>query len=128
MRPKVIQSVNVDGEKVMVEPEVLGQPITAKTAAQVSDMMVYAASKGEAQWTASKQYSIAGKTGTAQIPVAGHYDEDKTIASFIGFAPASDPQFMQVNFENPNSQWASETAAPLWYDIAKELLLCSMYA
>lgn len=125
MRPKILNSVDVDGKAVTIEPEVLGQPISAKTASIVSDMMVYAASKGEAQWTASKKYTIAGKTGTAQIPVAGHYDEDKTIASFIGFAPASDPKFvMLVKLREPqSSQWASETAAPLWYDIANELFI-----
>ncbi len=125
MRPKILESVKVDGEEVKVEPELLGQPVSAKTAATVTEMMVHAASQGEAKWTASQKYSVAGKTGTAQIPVAGHYDADKTIASFIGFAPASNPEFvMLVKLREPqSSQWASETAAPLWYDISKELFI-----
>lgn len=125
MRPKIIKSVTVRGEEIPVEPEEVGHPISTQTARIVTDMMVNAAQHGEAQWTASKRYTIAGKTGTAQIPVAGHYDEDKTIASFIGFAPASDPQFiMLVKLREPSSSpWASETAAPLWYDIAKDLFI-----
>jgi cell division protein FtsI/penicillin-binding protein 2 len=68
---------------------------------------------------------VAGKTGTAQIPIAGHYDEDKTIASFIGFAPYEDPKFvMLVTLHEPESSpWASETAAPLWYSIAENLFV-----
>jgi len=78
---------------------------------------------GEAKGEKALGYRIAGKTGTSDIPVAGHYDEEKTIASFVGFAPADDPQFvMLVTLREPTSSpWGSETAAPLWFDIAKEL-------
>jgi len=68
---------------------------------------------------------MAGKTGTAQIAVEGHYDATKTTASFVGFAPAYDPKFvMIVKLAEPkSSQWAAETAAPLWFSIAKKLLI-----
>jgi len=87
--------------------------------------MVEAAKHGEAQWIYLRGFSVAGKTGTAQIPIAGHYDAEKTIASFVGFAPANDPKFvMLVTLREPTSSpWASETAAPLWYSIAKDLFL-----
>lgn len=125
MRPKIVQSVKVNGDQVEIEPEIVAEPISATTAKTVTDMMVAAAHTGEAKWAVLKDYSIAGKTGTAQIPVAGHYDEEKTIASFIGFAPAYNPEFvMLVKLREPqSSQWASETAAPLWYDIAKDLFI-----
>jgi cell division protein FtsI/penicillin-binding protein 2 len=88
-------------------------------------MMIAASEHGEAQWTALHGFNIAGKTGTAQIPVQGHYDEEKTIASFVGFAPADNPKFiMLITLREPqSSQWASETAAPLWYNIAKDLFV-----
>jgi cell division protein FtsI (penicillin-binding protein 3)/stage V sporulation protein D (sporulation-specific penicillin-binding protein) len=87
--------------------------------------MVAAVDKGEAKWAKPKGYQIAGKTGTAQIAVSGHYDAQKTIASFVGFAPADHPRFvMLVKLQEPqSSQWGSETAAPLWFAIAKKLLL-----
>ncbi|MBI2010230.1 MAG: penicillin-binding protein 2, partial [Candidatus Chisholmbacteria bacterium] len=52
-------------------------------------------------------------------------DEDKTIASFVGFAPADDPKFaMLVKLEAPTSSpWAADTAAPLWMLLARRLLL-----
>ena len=88
-------------------------------------MMEYAAEKGEAQWTASKTYKVAAKTGTSQIPENGHYSPDKTIASFIGFTPVDQPQYiMLVKLVEPQSSiWAAETAAPLWYRIANKLQL-----
>ncbi len=125
MKPKIVRSVVIDGETVDIKDEIAGQPISQQTAKTVANMMMYAAHHGEAQWTVLKQYSIAGKTGTAQIPVAGHYDEEKTIASFVGFAPVENPRFvMLVKLQEPSSSpWASETAAPLWYDIAEETLM-----
>jgi len=88
-------------------------------------MMVNAVQSGEAQWTKIPGYRIAGKTGTAQIAVAGHYDAEKTIASFVGFAPADDPKFvMLVKLREPtSSQWAADTAAPLWMRLARQLFL-----
>lgn len=124
VKPKIVESVKVDNKDVPVETEVVGQPISAQTAKTVTDMMVYAAQTGESKWTTSKRYSVAGKTGTAQIPIAGHYDKEKTIASYIGFAPAYNPEFvMLVKLKEPTTSiWGSETAAPLWYNISNELL------
>lgn len=97
--------------------------ISKEAADEITAMMVESAKHGESKWTDLQGFSIAGKTGTAQIPISGHYDEEKTIASFIGFAPANNPKFvMLVTLKEPqSSQWASETAAPLWYSIAKDL-------
>lgn len=99
--------------------------ISPKAAEAVKAMMVEAAKRGESKWTNLKGFKVAGKTGTAQIPIAGHYDAEKTIGSFIGFAPADDPKFiMLVTLREPTSSpWASETAAPLWYSIAQDLFL-----
>jgi cell division protein FtsI/penicillin-binding protein 2 len=86
-------------------------------------MMINSVEKGDAKWARPVGFDIAGKTGTAQIAIGGHYDEKKTIASFIGFAPADRPKFVMLVLlvEPKSSQWGSETAAPLWFDIAKEL-------
>jgi len=123
--PQVVgRIIGLDGEKeISVKSE--GRVISEKAVSQIKDMMVAAVEQGESKWAAPKGFKIAGKTGTAQIPIAGHYDKDKTIASFIGFAPANNPQFvMLVTLREPTSSpWGSETAAPLWYNIAKDLFL-----
>jgi cell division protein FtsI/penicillin-binding protein 2 len=99
--------------------------ISSKTASQITAMMIEAARNGEAKWTHARGFKVAGKTGTAQIPIAGHYDDEKTIASFVGFAPHDGPKFiMLVTLQEPSSSpWASETAAPLWYSIAEDLFI-----
>lgn len=108
-------------EKYLPSPQV--QIISAKAASQMTEMMVNAVDRGEAQAFKPKGYRIAGKTGTAQIPVSGHYDENKTIASFVGFAPVHNAKFvMLVRFTEPtSSSFGSETAAPAFFKIAGEL-------
>ncbi|MFH2085784.1 MAG: penicillin-binding protein 2 [bacterium] len=122
--PHIVKSVIGDTE-VMVPPKNKGNVISPETTDRITRLMVSAVENGEARWAAPKHYTVAGKTGTAQIAVEGHYDADKTIASFIGFAPAKNPRFaMIVKLREPqSSQWGSETAAPLWFNIAEKLLV-----
>lgn len=121
--PKIVDSLKGDGwdEKVKSDPPV--RVISKQAAAEATQMMVEAANRGEAKWTKIPGFNIAGKTGTAQIPVEGHYDSTNTNHSFVGFAPAEKPKFiMLVTLKSPQSSpWAAETAAPLWYSVAKDL-------
>lgn len=121
--PKIVEKIADGSRQKPVSPDQDRQIISAKTAAQITEMMTRSVEKGEARAFAPKGYKIAGKTGTAQIPVAGHYDPEKTIASFIGFAPADDPKFvMLVRLSEPSSSpFGSETAAPTFFEIASEL-------
>lgn len=126
MEPHVVSSIETDsGEMVEVKPKEAGRTVSAKTAKIMTEILVNSAQAGEAKWAAPKGYRIAGKTGTAQIPIAGHYDPSQTIASFIGFAPADDPQFvMLVVVDRPKTSiYGSETAAPIFFNVAKKLLL-----
>lgn len=127
MEPQMVSEIRDNGKIYNIKPKVKGMPIKEQTAKIMTEMMVKAVDEGEAQFykknAGVKAYSIAGKTGTAQIPVAGHYDPTKTIASFIGFAPANDPRFiMLVRFTEPSSSiFGADTAAPTFFNIAKEI-------
>lgn len=124
MEPKVVKEiVDKQGKKVEIKTNKVRQVITQDAARQTKDMMVDAVKYGEAKWARPKGYKVAGKTGTAQIPVSGHYDSTKTIASFVGFAPADNPRFvMLVVLDQPqSSEWGSETAAPLFFVISRDL-------
>ena len=123
--PQVVDKLEGVGWEEDVKPEEGTRVISKKAADEITSMMVLAASSGEAKWTHLRGFKVAGKTGTAQIPISGHYDQESTIASFVGFAPANDPKFlMLVTLREPvSSPWASETAAPLWYQIAKDLFI-----
>jgi cell division protein FtsI/penicillin-binding protein 2 len=124
-RPHVVKKFKNDQWEYEVKTGDGERVISEKAASETVAMMVEAVKNGESKWTHTRGFKVAGKTGTAQIPIEGHYDEDKTIASFIGFAPYDDPKFiMLVTLREPQSSpWASETAAPLWYAIAKDLFL-----
>ena len=123
--PKVVKAIELDGWQQDVKNEEKVRVISKEASEKMTSIMVESARHGEAQWTNLKGFSVAGKTGTAQIPIEGHYDAEKTIASFVGFAPANNPKFiMLVTLKEPqSSQWASETAAPLWYSIARDLFI-----
>ncbi len=122
--PHVVSEIRGDGWKEKINLPSGPRVISQKSAEEVSRMMLDAANLGESKWAKIPGYdNIAAKTGTAQIPVAGHYDLTKTNHSFIGFAPVSHPKFvMLVTLQSPStSPWAAETAAPVWYSIAREL-------
>lgn len=124
MKPQVVSEI-IGDKTVTIHPKPIRQVVSPEAAQQITDMMVNSVESGEAQWAKLKGYKIAGKTGTAQIAVGGEYHEEKTIASYVGFAPADDPKFaMLVKLREPTSSpWAAETAAPLWMKIAKKLFL-----
>lgn len=119
--PTLIKSI--DG--VSSPPPQTHNVISPETSLQITRILVEAVNKGEAKWAKPEGINIAGKTGTAQIPIEGKYDEEKTITSFIGFFPAEKPKYtMLVTLTEPQtSPWGAETAAPLWFDISKQLLL-----
>lgn len=125
MEPHLVKQI-IDNDRTTIEigPKKVRQIFSSTTAKLVAEMMVSSVEHGEAKWKIPKGFRIAGKTGTAQIPVEGHYDTEKTIASFVGFGPVEDPRFvMLVTLREPEtSPWGSETAAPLFFEIATQLL------
>lgn len=126
LQPYIVSKiVSADGKEKTIKPKKQGKIINDITSAIMKKMLVAVVEEGEVKWARPKGYSLGGKTGTAQVPIKGHYDPQKTIASFIGFGPGKDPQFLVlVILRQPKtSPWGSETAAPLFFEIAKELLV-----
>ncbi len=123
MQPQVVDTVLAEQGEIDIKPKIVNKPISKEAAEKVALMLRAAGEEGEAKFAVPKGFKLAGKTGTAQIPIAGYYDAEKTMASFIGFAPYDDPQFvMLVKLREPQaSQWASETAAPLWFGLVKDV-------
>jgi len=124
MKPYVVKELR--GENIQkIDPIFKKQLISKKTSDLVKQMLLSTIENGETKFLKPKGYQIGGKTGTAQIPIEGHYDATKTIASFIGFSPIKNPQFIGLVIvkEPKSSQWGSETAAPIFFEIAKELIV-----
>lgn len=124
MKPHVLKAIIQDGQQYNTTPQVLSVPIKAETAETMTEMLVESL-KNESSAALVEGYNIAGKTGTAEIPVEGEYSTDLTNASFVGWGPAEDPQFLvYVWLEKPEkSPWGSVVAAPLFSDIVKELVV-----
>lgn len=123
MQPYLVgQQVMPDGSVQVREPVVRGQPISPETARTLTDMLVQAVDQG-VQQAQVPGYRVAGKTGTAEIPVPGGYDPQETIASFVGYGPADDPQLIiLVRLDRPQvSRWGGETAAVVFSRLASRL-------
>jgi len=125
MQPHLVSRiVTPEGTSFPIEPKIMDKPLSPETARVMNEILIHSVNEGEAQFARLKGYRIAGKTGTASIPVDGHYDANKTIASFIGYAPADDPKFiMLVILDKPTkSIYGAETAAPIFFDVARDIL------
>ena len=125
IKPFVVsQIITEDGKKIDIKPQITRRVISEITAKIVTQMMVNAVENGEAKWTKLDNYKVAGKTGTAQIPIQGHYDPKETIASFVGFFPADNPKVsMLVLVHKPKTSiYGAETAAPIFFSIARDLV------
>ena len=119
----MVREIKDESSSFKIKPKLVKKVLKEETAKIITEMMVKAVDEGESKWAKPKWFKIAGKTGTAQIPVAGHYDSTKTIASFVGFAPVGNPKFViLVRYDEPSSSiFGADTAAPTFFEIAKEL-------
>ena len=125
VKPTVVSKIiTPDNKTIEIEPKVEQQTVSYATSKVMALMMLNAVEKGEAKFAKIPNYNIAGKTGTAQIPVAGHYDPTNTNASFVGFFPVEDPKItMLVIVNKPRSSiYGAETAAPIFFSIARDLI------
>lgn len=125
MQPNVVERI-VDGDQIIwSQPTALGRPISADTAHTVRDMMVQVVNQGLDEGARLSGYTVAGKTGTAEIPIPTGYRTDRFIMSFIGFLPADDPQvIVLVKLDEPTSgNWASQVAAPVFRQLAERLVI-----
>lgn len=124
MKPHIVDKILYPSGAVSVDAQMVRQAIKPQTAQLVSAMMVSVVQRGHGQRAGVAGYTIAGKTGTAQIPKGGGYEEGPTIGTFIGFGPVEDPKFvMLTKIDRPKDvQFAESSAAPLFGDIASFLL------
>lgn len=106
----------IDGEQVTQQ-----RVIDKATAQRVNQMMLSAVMKnGTGRRARVKNVNVAGKTGTTHKHRSGGYQEDAHIASFVGFAPAEDPQYVvAVMLDEPkgNLHYGGTSCAPLFRDI-----------
>lgn len=123
VRPHVVDTMIFRGRIAHPDTSSVRRVIQPETAAAVADMMVSVVEDG----TTTAQvpgYTVAGKTGTAQVAIQGGYHPTETIHSFVGFVPADNPAFVAlVKLDVPKAYpWADGTAAPTFARLAADLL------
>jgi cell division protein FtsI/penicillin-binding protein 2 len=125
MQPHILKIVQHGVSQHVTQQQVLGRPIKPETAATENEMLARSLELGEGSQALVDGYRVSGKTGTAQIPTPSGYDPDQTIASFIGWGPTDDPQFIVlIKLDKPTSSiWGSETAAPLFKQLVTRLVV-----
>jgi cell division protein FtsI/penicillin-binding protein 2 len=123
MVPHIVKSIAQHGYQADIEQRIAGIPISEATADLVAELMAQSL-ETEASDALVPGYRVSGKTGTAQIPTPTGYHPYLTNASFIGFGPTDDPQFLiYINFEEPaTSPWGSEVAAPVFAKVVEKLV------
>lgn len=127
MKPFLVDElVYADGHREKTQPKQIRRVISEKAAYLTSGMLVNVVDGGHAKLAGVPGYYVAGKTGTAQVAdrEKGGYLEDKTIHTFVGFAPIDQPAFVMVTkLKHPkNAPYSASTAAPLFGQLAEFIL------
>jgi cell division protein FtsI (penicillin-binding protein 3) len=116
--PRLVKRI---GEEPVPEPKGR-RVISPRVAADVREMLEgVLAPGGTASEVSVPGYTLAGKTGTAEIAEDGEYSETNFVASFIGFAPADNPQLLAaVIVDRPQGDiYGGSVAAPAFGQIAE---------
>lgn len=128
MQPYIVKKIINPGKEVITEkkPNVVKRVISYETSQKLKEILRGVVEKGTGENAKITGYSVAGKTGTAQIPdpVSGGYFANKYMASFMGFAPVDNPRLtMLVLLENPKkSIYGGGAAAPVFKSITEKVL------
>ena len=116
--PQLIKKV---GDEPVEEPKGK-RVISQQTASEIREMLEgVLAPGGTAAEVSVPGYTLAGKTGTAEKAEDGEYSDSKYVASFIGFAPAQNPQLLAaVIVDEPQGEiYGGSVAAPAFGQIAE---------
>jgi cell division protein FtsI/penicillin-binding protein 2 len=124
VQPHVVRAVVGSEGPYWPKTTVLGRPISRDTADELTAMLAESL-QGETSLASVEGYDLAGKTGTAQIPVEYGYDPRWTIASFVGWGPLQEPEFIVlVRIDKPEiSPWGSVVAAPIFRQVVERLVV-----
>lgn len=122
--PRIVHSVVDRDRQYNTSIQIAGEPISKETANTLTEMLAFSLEE-EASTALVPGYRVAGKTGTAEIPSPQGYISNVTNASFAGWGPVDDPQFIvYIWLEKPTSSpWGSVVAAPIFREVVQRLVV-----
>jgi cell division protein FtsI (penicillin-binding protein 3) len=127
LRPHVVEATGRGAVRHprYAAPPVVRHPVTPETARVLKGLLEGVVLRGTGRGAEVAGYRVAGKTGTAQIPVAGGYSHSSYIPSFVGFAPADRPQLVGiVAIAEPRGEYyGGQVAAPVFGAVTRQVLL-----
>ena len=124
-QPRIVRQAITEAGVQDAQPITIRRVIAKETADIVTELMVRAVKEG-APLGQLPGYTIAGKAGTAQIATALDYEvgRNSSIATFIGFLPADDPEVVvMVKLDRPDKFYGHEVAAPVFQRLAERLVI-----
>jgi len=126
MKPYLISGIQHFGKRVETfGPQVLNPKIcSASTVKQLQSLLKGVADSGTARNIRSKAYSIAGKTGTAQIADKNQGYRKIYQSSFVGYFPAENPVYsciVVISAPSAGAYYGSSVAAPVFKEIADKI-------
>jgi cell division protein FtsI (penicillin-binding protein 3) len=128
IEPRIVESVTAPDGRVADAPEPASTRVISSSTAEKMAYMLEAVvgPKGTAPLGQIEGFRVAGKTGTAQRanPECNCYEGGGYVTTFVGFAPADDPQYVvAVDLERPTSAAeGGQVAAPVFADIMRYAL------
>ena len=128
VKPYIVEKVIKNGEIFETKPQLSDNIISSQTSSKLTAMLVSVIENGYGKKAGVPGYWIGGKTGTAQVSFSAFGIKksgysNKTIQSFIGFAPAFDSKFLiLVKLDNPKTKTAEYSAAPIFHNLAKYII------
>jgi cell division protein FtsI (penicillin-binding protein 3) len=128
VEPRIVRSItSPDGQVRPTDEPASTRVISEGTADSLAFMLeAVVGPGGTAPLGEIEGFRVAGKTGTAQRanPETGRYDGGGYVTTFVGFAPADDPQYVvAVDLERPTSSAeGGQVAAPVFADILRYAL------
>jgi cell division protein FtsI (penicillin-binding protein 3) len=127
MEPRIIiNQTDAAGNHESRPPREVRRVIEPQTARLLKDILVQTVENGTGQNAKIEGVTIAGKTGTAQMPnlERGGYYWDRFVASFVGFLPADDPERLLIIsvYDPRGGHYGSQVAAPVFKRVMQRLL------
>ena len=132
-QPFIVQSI-IDGNSQQTlnetKPSIKRTVISEETSSQIREALESVVANGSGRQAYRDGLRVGGKTGTAQKVVDGRYKDGQYIVSFIGFAPANDPEiivYVAVDSPVAHLQFGSVIAAPIVGEIIEEVSMSTSY-